>query len=193
MASVSLFLHPAAESCRCISRCCAFIISDKVVRPGLGSDKSADAQHTALPLTLFAPLKQAGLHSCPAACAGAATGTATKTLTTGVVLAGFPIRPLEDSTLALGAGGAAVAEAAAAIMQVPVSCPWNFLLLGLQMPACEDTQVLGYRLVAGYMCRGSDSACWVVCAVLLQGPESIQLWRSSVEPGGHTCTLLWLS
>ena len=42
----------------------------------------------------------------------------------GALLADFPIRPLEEaSTPAMGAGEAADAEAAAATMQAPVSCP----------------------------------------------------------------------
>ena len=46
-------------SCRYISRNCAFITSEEVVRHRLGSDKSAGTKHTAVLLTLFAPLKQA--------------------------------------------------------------------------------------------------------------------------------------
>ena len=63
---------------------------------------------------------------------------------------------------AMGAGGAAVAEAAVAIMQAPVSCQWNVLLpadvclwrhtsLGLQTGSQVHVQGIRFSML-GWLC-----------------------------------------
>ena len=102
-----------------------------------------------------------------------------------------PARLLEALTPASGAGVAAAAAEAVATMQVLVSCSWNSNLLGLQSLACEEMLVEGYGLTSRSTCEGFHLSMLTPFVVPLEGPESIQLWTPSVEPGGHACTLMW--